>query len=132
MLTRWIVAVSVAVSCLTAFSSAGEWPQFRGPNSDGLTAESAIPTEWGSDKNGQWKVKIPGVAWSSPIVWGDKVFVTTAITDNQKKPTAGGGFGGGGPGGFPGFAGFPQPGQVLSPFLQDQLNLTGEQKKHLE
>ncbi len=44
-------------------------------------------------------MKVPGVAWSAPVIWGDKVFVTTAVTDNQKKPT--GGFGGGGrPGGF--------------------------------
>ncbi|MFL5244174.1 MAG: PQQ-binding-like beta-propeller repeat protein [Gemmataceae bacterium] len=132
MLTRWTVAAGVVACCLGTLSAAGEWPQFRGPHSDGLTAESAIPTEWGPDKNVQWKAKIPGVAWSSPIVWGDKVFVTTAITDNQKKPPAGGGFGGGGPGGFMGFGGPPQPGQVLSRFLQDQLNLTADQKKQLE
>src|SRR5262249_48933800 len=53
--------------------------------------------------NVQWKVKIPGVAWSSPVIWGDRVFVTTAITDKQTKPRPG--FGGGGFGGGAGFGG---------------------------
>jgi outer membrane protein assembly factor BamB len=78
---------------------ADDWPQFRGPGGAGVADGTQLPSEWGADKNVSWKVKIPGVAWSSPIVWGDKVFVTTAITENQKKPTAGGGFGGGGFGG---------------------------------
>ena len=72
--------------CLGAgMALAGEWPQFRGPQSAGV-AETAFPTEWGPDKNVEWKVKIPGLAWSSPIVWGDKVFLTTATTENQTRP----------------------------------------------
>jgi outer membrane protein assembly factor BamB len=126
-----------------AVARAGDWPQFRGPHGSGVAAEATLPTEWGPDKNVRWKAKIPGVAWSSPIVWGDKVFVTTAVTDNQAKPPAGGGFGGfGGPGGFGGrgaggrggrrgVGGPPQPGQVLPPFLQQRLNLTDAQKKQL-
>src|SRR5712692_4585938 len=98
MFARCTVALGIGVVCLPIWASAGEWPQFRGPHSDGVAAETALPTAWGPDKNVQWKAKIPGVAWSSPIVWGDKVFVTTAITDNQRKPPQGGGFGGG-PGG---------------------------------
>jgi outer membrane protein assembly factor BamB len=134
------------MTLFAASVQAGDWPQFRGPHSTGVAAETTLPTEWGPDKNVHWKVAIPGVAWSSPIVWGDKVFVTTAITDNQRKPQAGGGFGGpggfgGGPGGFGGgrgrggpggFGGPPQTGQILPPFLQDQLNLTEPQKKDLE
>jgi outer membrane protein assembly factor BamB len=53
-----------------------------------------------------WKIEVPGVAWSQPIVWGDKIFLTTAITENQQKPQAGGGFGGG----FGGRGGFGAPG----------------------
>ena len=52
-------------------------------------------------KNVQWKAEIPGYGWSQPIVVGDKVFVTTATTDNQQRPQVGGRGGGpGGPGGF--------------------------------
>src|SRR5438270_3377835 len=92
------IALCFGMALSVAAAQAGEWPQFRGPNSAGVAAETALPTEWGPDKNVQWKVTVPGVAWSSPLVWGDKVFVTTAVTDNQKKPQPGGMFGGG-PGG---------------------------------
>src|SRR5438445_2225967 len=80
---------------------ADNWTQFRGPNGDGLAKESQLPIEWGKDKNIQWQVEVPGVAWSSPVIWGDKVFVTTAVTEKQTKPKPGFGFGGGMPGGFP-------------------------------
>src|SRR5205823_5641059 len=77
---------------------AEDWSQFRGPGGSAVSPEKNLPGEWGTDKNIQWKAAVPGVAWSCPIVVGDKVIVTTAVTDNQKKPKAGmGGFGG--PGG---------------------------------
>ncbi len=69
-----------------------DWPQFRGPTGSGLSAEAKLPAEWSADKNVAWKVKVPGAAWSCPVVWGDKVFLTTAITANQ-APAAGGGGG---------------------------------------
>src|SRR5262245_7327495 len=77
---------------------AGDWPQFRGPGGSGLTSEK-LPTEWSADKNIAWKAKIEGYGWSSPIVWGDKIIVTTAVTDNQQEPSTGPGGGGGRPGG---------------------------------
>src|SRR5205807_3202958 len=79
---------------------AENWTQFRGSYADSLAKESQLPTEWGKDKNIQWRVEVPGVAWSSPVIWGDKVFVTTAVTEKQTKPKPGFGFGGM-PGGFP-------------------------------
>lgn len=78
---------------------AGDWPQFRGPAGSGLAGSEPTPIEWAADKNIAWKVKIPGYGWSSPIVLGDKLIVTTAVTDNQQKP--GGYPGGGRPGGGP-------------------------------
>ena len=45
-----------------------------------------LPAEWSADKNIQWKAKVPGVAWSAPVIWGDKVLLTTAVTDNQRRP----------------------------------------------
>jgi outer membrane protein assembly factor BamB len=144
MRVRFLLLLGIGTACLPAAVHGQEWAQFRGPHGTGIAAQSSIPTEWGTDKNVQWKVKIPGVAWSSPIVWGDKVFVTTAVTDNQRKPPAGGGFGGGGPGGPGGFGpggfgrggpggfGMPgQPGRILSPFLEQMLNLSADQKKQL-
>jgi len=84
---RFHVAVflSSVVLGLALVGRADEWPQFRGDGT-GIVSGSTLPAEWGPGKNVRWKTKIPGVAWSSPVVWGDKVFVTTAITDNQFKP----------------------------------------------
>jgi outer membrane protein assembly factor BamB len=99
-------------------ASAGDWAEFRGPTG-GVATDSPLPTDWAPDKKIQWKTEIPGYGWSQPIIVGDKVFVTTAITENQQRPQVGG-FGGrgGGPGG-PGFppggpGGFP-PGKGKGP-----------------
>src|SRR4051812_45721435 len=61
-----------------SLACAQEWTRFRGPNGQGQTsAGSSIPTEW-TDKDYNWKVELPGVGHSSPVVWGDKIFVTSA------------------------------------------------------
>ncbi len=62
---------------------AENWPQFRGPTGQGVSTETNVPLEWNQSTNIAWKTPIPGEAWSSPIVWGDHVFVTTA-TDGGK------------------------------------------------
>src|SRR6476646_9622789 len=93
----------VIALALAGLASAGNWPGFRGPNGSAVSDETQLPAEWGKDNNVAWKVAIPGYGSSCPVVWGDKVFVTTAVSDKQKKPSAG--FGGG-PGGGPGGGGF--------------------------
>jgi outer membrane protein assembly factor BamB len=105
MKVRLFVA-AVGVSASASLATAADWTQFRGTN--GVSAETKLPAEWSADKNVAWKVSVPGVAWSCPIVVGDKVFVTTAVADGQPKP--GGGFGGGRPGGGGGFPGGGRPG----------------------
>src|SRR5262249_46187874 len=82
---------------------AGDWPQFRGPAANSIV-EGSLPSTWSADSNVRWKTPIPGAAWSCPVIVGDKIIVTTAVTENQRKPTAG--FGGGGGG----FAGRGRPG----------------------
>lgn len=57
---------------------AQNWPQFRGPNTQGHSAETSLPLKWSATENIAWKTELPGEAWSSPIVWGNHVFVTTA------------------------------------------------------
>jgi outer membrane protein assembly factor BamB len=59
------------------------WPQFRGPTGQGLSAETGLPLNWSATENIVWKTPLPGEAWSSPIVWGDHVFVTTATEEGQ-------------------------------------------------
>jgi outer membrane protein assembly factor BamB len=76
----------LAVACFHGSVMAGDWPQFRGPNNSGVSPQSQAPSRWSDTKNVAWAQKIPGYGWSSPIVVGDKVIVTTAVTEKQKRP----------------------------------------------
>jgi len=64
---------------------AENWPGWRGPGGDGVSAEKGIPTRWSSTRNIAWKVAIPGEGHSSPIIWGDKVFLTSSLTEKNKR-----------------------------------------------
>jgi outer membrane protein assembly factor BamB len=59
--------------------NADNWPQFRGPNTQGHSVEANLPLKWSATENVAWKTALPGEAWSSPIVWGDHIFVTTTM-----------------------------------------------------
>lgn len=65
-----------------AASAKGSWPSFRGPGASGVADGMDLPDEWDGDsgKNVLWRIPIPGLAHSSPIVWGDRVFVTSAVS----------------------------------------------------
>ena len=65
------------------------WAQFRGPGGNGISPSATHPVEWAEDKNVAWKVAVEGVAWSQPIIWGDQILLTTAVTDKQPKPRKG-------------------------------------------
>jgi outer membrane protein assembly factor BamB len=71
--------------CLAATAFAADWPTFRGPNASGV-AEGSAPTKWDAPKNENilWKTPIPGLAHSSPVIWGGKVFITTAVSSDPK------------------------------------------------
>jgi outer membrane protein assembly factor BamB len=58
-----------------------EWPQFRGPTGQGISAARDLPTSWNATQNVAWKVAVPGRGWSSPVLAGGKVFLTSAVTD---------------------------------------------------
>lgn len=78
MLTRRSF-ISHASAALAVRGAAANWPQFRGPGATGVPAdESGLPESWSDTENVAWKTAIGGSGWSSPIVWGDKVFLTSA------------------------------------------------------
>ena len=64
---------------------AGNWPGWRGPSGDGASNGKGIPTKWSSTDNIAWRIAIPGEGHSSPIVWGDKVFLTSSLTEKNKR-----------------------------------------------
>ena len=71
-------------------SATDQWPQFRGTQAGVADDDPALPDRWSETENVVWKADIPGLGWSSPIVWGDHVFVTTAISGGvEPAPTKG-------------------------------------------
>ena len=82
---RWL-----QLTCLTliaAGASAEDWPQWRGPRGDGTSQESSVPTKWDGDsgKNILWRTPIPGLGYSSPILIGDSIFVTTCEEQSERR-----------------------------------------------
>jgi outer membrane protein assembly factor BamB len=81
------LASTVFASSLTPANNAPDrWPQFRGPESLGTAEDPKLPEKWSATENVAWKTDIPGVGWSSPIVWGDKIFLTSVISSADKEP----------------------------------------------
>jgi len=77
---------SVAVLGLIALSAhAQNWPGWRGPTADGVTPEKNFPIKWSASDNIAWKTPIPGRGHSSPVVWGDRVFVTSCVEGDDPK-----------------------------------------------
>jgi len=74
-----IVALFLFLFCLLPEASAENWPQWRGSSSDGISNESGLPVRWSASENIAWKAALAGVGASSPVIWGDKVFVTSQI-----------------------------------------------------
>ena len=64
-------------------SSAEQWPQFRGPGSTGVSESTALPERWSATENVKWKTAIPGHGWSSPIAWGNRIFVTSVVAAGE-------------------------------------------------
>ena len=62
------------------------WPQFRGPGSLGVAEDFNLPERWSTNQNVAWKVDVAGRGWSSPIVWDNRVFVTTVVSDRDMEP----------------------------------------------
>jgi len=69
-----------------ALFAAESWTQFRGPGAAGLADDSRFPESWSETENVAWKTPIPGMGWSSPVVWKDRVYLTTAISSASIEP----------------------------------------------
>ena len=70
---------------LSGSVTAENWPGWRGPNGDGISAEKNLPTRWSKTENIAWRTPIAGEGHSSPIVWGDRVFLTTSLTEKNQR-----------------------------------------------
>src|SRR5262245_31867726 len=74
-----VAAVAAIVWAAVAGAFAQDWPQFRGPTGQGLAADADAPLEWTANQHVAWKQPIPGRGWSSPVVAGERVWLTTAV-----------------------------------------------------
>lgn len=79
-----VLLLCFALFALTASRSLGEdWPQFRGPTGQGLSAATGLPLTWGEGEHIAWKTPVPGLGWSSPSIQGNEVWLTTALDDGK-------------------------------------------------
>ena len=72
--------VALLIVLMGPAALADNWGHWRGPTGNGVAPTATPPTEWSSTKNVKWKVAVPGIGSSSPVIWGDQVFVTTAVS----------------------------------------------------
>ena len=82
MFPRLASSAALLLSLSTA-ALAGNWPAWRGPDGTGVTTETALPLTWSATKNIRWMIKLPERGNSTPIVWGDRVFLTQAVGERR-------------------------------------------------
>ncbi|WP_417734909.1 PQQ-binding-like beta-propeller repeat protein [Rosistilla oblonga] len=79
-----IAALIVLLLAGTAVAEQPNWNQFRGPDGDGKTGATGLPVTWSDTENVVWKTPIHGKGWSSPVVWDDQIWMTTASEDGKQ------------------------------------------------
>ncbi len=86
---NWIYAcLFVGMAIPGAYGAANDWPEFRGPGKQGISAAVNVPITWSATSNIQWKVEIPGRGWSSPVVSKGRVYLTTAVSGSEGSPVS--------------------------------------------
>lgn len=77
----WVGLLTLIPSVCTSEN----WPAWRGPSGDGISREKGVPKEWDGTNNVTWKTVVPGEGHSSPIVWGERLFLTTTLKATQER-----------------------------------------------
>src|SRR5258706_2608206 len=88
MMTMIVWMFSAFLLGLPAQDPLDNWPQFRGPNGDGVAPRADPPVRWSETKNITGKVELPGSGSATPVVWGDRIFILTAVDTKKEKPGA--------------------------------------------
>ena len=78
-----IRAIILAILLMSMSAFGEDWPQFRGPRGQGISQAKNLPTKWSASENVAWKKEIPGQGWSSPVLMGGKIYLTTAIMEGN-------------------------------------------------
>ena len=80
-----MVAVLLLGSAASAVAQEEQWTRFRGPNAGAVADDPRLPEVWSETENVVWKADIPGLGWSSPVVWNDHIFLTTAVSSGEER-----------------------------------------------
>lgn len=81
-----IACIALCITPLAWVAQAQDhWPQFRGPNANGVVQGTAFPMQWDAETNVKWKINNPGEGWSAPVIWDDKLFITAAVEVEQDE-----------------------------------------------
>jgi outer membrane protein assembly factor BamB len=85
MKDSFCLCIAILTAASTFPSIAGNWPGWRGPDANGISPEKNLPLKWSTNENVRWRVALPERGNSSPIVWGDHVFVTQAVGSENRR-----------------------------------------------
>ena len=77
--------VCIGVVAAASAAAAGDWPRWRGPDGNAIAAQSDVPVRWSASSNARWKTALPGEGSSSPVVWGEHLFVTSAADHGNRR-----------------------------------------------
>lgn len=83
LVNRTVAPLALVASTLSALGE--NWGQWRGPKGDGTSSETKVPVQWSASQNVLWRAALPGEGHSSPVVWGDNIFVTSANSSNGER-----------------------------------------------
>ena len=81
---RWLVALAFILAASGLRAGEADWPRFRGPNGAGISDATTVPVKW-TEADYNWKVALPGIGHSSPVLWGSRIFLTSADAEGAKR-----------------------------------------------
>lgn len=81
-----LLGLALIGQVIPAANAVDHWPQFRGPAASGVSSDPTIPDRWSTTENVEWKTEVPGRSWSSPIVCGNRVFLTSVVNLGESEP----------------------------------------------
>ncbi|MEE2714834.1 MAG: PQQ-binding-like beta-propeller repeat protein [Verrucomicrobiota bacterium] len=81
----WILGLSLSLSLESNATGVVHWPQFRGAGAMGIADHTGLPEKWDKERNVSWKVAVEGMGWSCPCVWGERIFITTAVNSGATE-----------------------------------------------
>lgn len=84
-LPRLALCALLLALCPLRSAPAANWPSWRGPTNDGVTEETNLPVEWSDSQNVKWKVPLPDRGNSTPVIWGDKLFLTQSVPKENRR-----------------------------------------------